>query len=227
VAVEDNTTVEITPSVANKNNRGTRLLLLRLNTGQVYNLMGTTSGNAGTDLTGTRIRTISAGSTCKKIAVFCGAGKMSIGGTAGGSADNLFAQSLPASAWGLKYLTSPTTSQPSNYYRICVKDPTTKVYVNGNLLSASFLQRNFFYELKNSTPLTTPGNGQSVANTPAGVWNLIESDKPINVAQFCTTVGQDGNPNTFGDPEMIYLSPVEQTINDITLYSATRAAHPG
>ncbi|MES2373104.1 MAG: PKD domain-containing protein [Bacteroidota bacterium] len=224
VAVEDNTAVEITPSVANKNNRGTSPFIITLNTGQVYNLMGTTSGNLGTDLTGTRIRTISAGSTCKKIAVFCGAGKMSIGGNAGGSADNLFAQSLPASAWGLKYLTSPTTSQPSNYYRICVKDPATKVYVNGNLLAASLLQRNFFYELKNSTALTIPGNGQSVANTPAGVWNLIESDKPINVAQFCTTVGQDGNPNTFGDPEMIYLSPVEQTINDITLYSATRAA---
>ncbi|MDB5211389.1 MAG: hypothetical protein JWQ30_2216 [Sediminibacterium sp.] len=184
--------------------------------------MGTTTNLVGTDLTGTRIRTISAGSTCKKIAVFCGAGKMSIGGTAGGSADNLFAQALPASAWGLKYLTSPTTSQANNYYRICVTDPATKVYLNGSLLPASYLQRNFFYELKNSTPLTTPGNGQSVGNITGGVWNLIESDKPINVAQFCTTVGQDGNTGAYGDPEMIYLSPVEQTINDITLYSATK-----
>jgi PKD repeat protein len=228
VAVEDNTTVEITPSVTNKNNKlATSAFTVSLNQGQVYNLMGTTSGNTGTDLTGTRIRTISAGSTCKKIAVFCGSGKMSIGGTAIGSADNLFAQTLPASAWGLKYLTAPTGSQPSNYYRICVTDSSTKVYVNGNLLSHTFLQRGFFYELKNSTPLTTPGNGQSVANTPSGVWNLIQADKPINVAQFCTTQGQDGNPaNTpspGGDPEMIYLSPVEQTINDITLYSATRA----
>ncbi|MEO7531281.1 MAG: PKD domain-containing protein, partial [Sediminibacterium sp.] len=226
VAVENNTTVEITPSVANKNNLGTTPFTVTLNQGQIYNLMGTTTGNLGTDLTGTRIRTISAGGTCKKIAVFCGSGKMSIGGTAGGSADNLFAQALPASAWGLKYLTSPTGSQPSNYYRICVTDPATKVYVNGNLLSTTFLQRGFFYELKNSTPLSTPGNGQSVANTAGGVWNLIEADKPINVAQFCTTQGQDGNPNTtpFGDPEMIYLSPVEQTINDITLYSASKAA---
>ena len=230
VAVENNTTVEITPSVTNKNNK-TALspFFVTLNQGQVYNLMGTTTPSArapylGTDLTGTRIRTISAGTTCKKIAVFCGSGKMSIGGTAAGSADNLFAQSLPASAWGLKYLTSPTTSQANNYYRICVTDPTTKVYVNGNLLSSTFLQRGFFYELKNSTPLTTPGNGQSVANTPNGVWNLIEADKPINVAQFCTTVGQDGNVAAYGDPEMIYLSPVEQTINDITLYSAINAA---
>ena len=228
VAVEDNTTVEITPSVTNKNNKGTNPFTVNLKQGQIYSLMGTTSLNLGTDLTGTRIRTISAGGACKKIAVFCGSGKMSIGGTAGGSADNLFAQALPASAWGLKYLTSPTGSQPSNYYRICVADSTTNVYVNGSLLSKSYLQRKFFYELKNSTPLTTPGNGQSVANNPNGVWNLIVADKPINVAQFCTTQGQDGNaantPSPGGDPEMIYLSPVEQTINDITLYSATRAA---
>ena len=225
VAVEDNTVVEITPAVVNKNNKAAGApFTVNLNQGQVYNLMGTTTLNLGTDLTGTRIRTISTTGACKKIAVFCGTGKISIGGTASGSADNIIAQSLPASAWGLKYLTSPTGTQPSNYYRICVTDTSTIVKVNGNVISKTFLQRNFFYELKNSTPLTTPGNGISVPNTPGGVWNLIESDKPINVAQFCTTQGQDGNPNTtpFGDPEMIYLSPVEQTINDITLYSANR-----
>ncbi|MFC4233499.1 PKD domain-containing protein, partial [Parasediminibacterium paludis] len=229
-AVEDNTTVEITPSVTNKNNKTAGVpFTVTLNQGQIYSIMGTTSGNAGTDLTGTRIRTISSGGTCKKIAVFCGAGKMSIGGTSinnnqTGSADNLFAQSLPASAWGLKYLTAPTGSQPNNYYRICVTDPTTVVKVNGVVVPSSYLQRGFFYELKNSTPLSTPGFGISVANTSTGVWNLIESDKPINVAQFCTTQGQDGNSNTTygGDPEMIYLSPVEQTINNITLYSASK-----
>ncbi|MFG0219234.1 hypothetical protein ACFZDQ_10175, partial [Streptococcus suis] len=54
--------------------------------------------------------------------------------------------------------------------------------------------------------------------------NVIESDKPILVAQYCTTQGQDGNPNASpgGDPEMIYLSPIQQTINKITLYSATK-----
>lgn len=229
VAVEDNTQVEITPSVVNKNGKtaGTPFIVT-LNKGQIYSLMGTTTSAKGTDLTGTRIRTISSGGSCKKIAVFCGAGKMSIGGSnQNGSADNLFAQALPASAWGLKYLTSPTGSQPNNYYRICVTDPTTVVKLNGVVLSTSYLKSNFFYELKNSTPLSVPGNGTSVANTANGVWNLIEADKPINVAQFCTTQGQDGNPNynnngIGGDPEMIYLSPVEQTINNITLYSAAK-----
>jgi hypothetical protein len=214
VAVEDNTTVEITPSVTNKNNNTAGSpFTVNLNKGQIYSLMGTTTGLTGTDLTGTRIRTISASGTCKQIAVFCGSGKMSIGGTTngnnqGGSADNLFAQSMPASAWGLKYLTSPTGSQPSNYYRICVTDPTTVVKVNGNVIPSSYLQRGFFYELKNSTPLSTPGNGLSIPNTIGGVWNLIEADKPINVAQYCTTQGMDGNPANSsplpgGDPEMI------------------------
>ena len=232
VAVEEGTTtVEITPADATKRGASLAPFQVNLTQGQVYNLMGTTSGNKGTDLTGTRIRTISSSGACKKIAVFCGSGKMSIGASSTnptvnnnqtGSADNLFAQATPASAWGLKYLTAPTGSQPNNYYRICVSDPLTKVKLNGTEIPSSLLQRGFFYELKNSTVLSTPGNGIAIANTTTGVWNLIEADKPITVAQYCNTQGTDGNSNTYGDPEMIYLSPVEQTINKITLNSTQR-----
>lgn len=233
VATEDNTTIEITPSAANKNNitPGTKKIV-NLNKGEIYSVLGTTSGNIGTDLTGSVIRSISSSNgSCKPIAVFAGAGKISIGATQTGSADNLFAQALPANAWGLKYLTAPTGSQPNNYYRICVKDPTTVVKLNGVVIPASLLQGNFFYEVKNSTVLTTPGNGVSVPNNQSA-FNLIEADKPIMVAQFCTTQGTDGNPNfggtggnsIGGDPEMIYLSPIEQTISKITLYSASQNA---
>lgn len=232
VAVEEGTTtVEITPSDVTLNKSSTAPFQVTLLQGQVYNLMGTTSGSKGTDLTGTRIRTISSSGACKKIAVFCGSGKMSIGASSTnpsvnnnqtGSADNIFAQATPASAWGLKYLTAPTGSQPNNYFRICVSDPTTKVKLNGAEIPTTLLQRSFFYELKNSSILTSPGNGIGLGNSTTGVWNLIEADKPITVAQYCTTQGNDGNSNTFGDPEMIYLSPVEQTINNITLNSTTR-----
>lgn len=233
VAVEEGTTtVEITPADVTKNKSTTAPFQVTLTQGQVYNLMGTTSGSKGTDLTGTRIRSISNNGSCKKIAVFCGSGKMSIGAPTAnpsatnnqaGSADNIFAQATPASAWGLKYLTAPTGTQPNNYFRICVSDPATKVKLNGVEISSTLLQRSFFYELKNSTVLTTPGNGISVTNTSTGVWNLIEADKPITVAQYCTTQAYDGNSaGSYGDPEMIYLSPVEQTINKITLNSTPR-----
>jgi gliding motility-associated-like protein len=219
VATEDNTVVGITPSAATVNGlTPNQEFQVTLNKGQVYSVMGTVSGTLGTDLTGSRIRSLSGSGSagCKKIAVFSGSGKISIGGAgnASGSADNLFAQAFPAVAWGKKYLTVPTGSQPNNFYRVCVTDPTTVVKLNGNVLPTSSLINNFYYQFKNAN---------ATGANPA-VPNLIESDKAIMVAQYCTTQGAENNPNTtpFGDPEMIYLSPVEQTINSITLYSASK-----
>lgn len=217
VATEDNTTIEITPSAANMNGLPVgqaTVIPTTLNAGQIYNVMGTTTGLTGTDLTGSRVRSISSNGSggCKKIAVFSGSGKISIGGNnpTQGTADNLFAQSFPAVAWGKKYLTAPTGTQPNNFYRVCVTDSTTVVKLNGTVLPTSSLINNFYYQFKN-------GNA-SGSNPP--VPNLIESDKPVLVAQYCTTQAAEGNPTGIGgDPEMIYLSPVEQTINNITLYS--------
>ena len=197
VATEDNTTVEITPITTNKNNRPVGIpFLVYLNKGEIYNLMGTTSGGNGTDLTGTKIRSIAGVSGCKKIAVFSGSGKISI---PTGSADNLFQQALPSNAWGKEYLTTPTTSQAFNFFRVIVKDPTTVVKLNGVTMTG--LINNFYYQF-------------GATNQP----NYITADKSIMVAQYCTTQGQSGN-GTPGDPEMIYLSSIEQTINDITLNS--------
>ena len=218
VGTEDNTTVEITASSANLNGLPVGIpTKINLNKGQIYNVMGTTNGGTGTDLTGSRIRSVSTTGVsggCKPIAVFSGSGKINLGANSNGSSDNLFAQAFPSNAWGTRYLTAPTGSQPNNYFRICVKDPATVVKLNGSILSPAFLQGGFFYQFKN-------GN-QGGANGP--IPNLIESDKPVLVAQYCTTQGQEGNPGSGGDPEMIYLSPVEQTINKITLYSASQFA---
>lgn len=230
VATEDNTTVEITPSDVNKNNRPPgQPFYVNLNKGQIYSVFGSntnylinqTTYSYGSDLTGSKIRSISTNGSggCKKIAVFSGSGKMSIGMPTGalraiGSADNFIAQAFPAVAWGKKYLTAPTGSQPNNFYRICVTDPNTVVKLNGVVLSSSSLVNKFYYEFK---------NGNTSGANPA-IPNLIEADKPILVAQYCTTQSLEGNPGTSpgGDPEMIYLSPVEQTINNITLYSADK-----
>lgn len=215
VATEDNTSVEITPSATTVNGLPVgQPTIISMNKGQVYNVMGTLTGLFGTDLTGSRIRSISTnGSTgCKKIAVFSGSGKISIGGTSPSTSDNLFVQAFPAVAWGKKYLTVPTGSQPNNFYRVCVTDPKTIVKLNGSVLPPASLVNGFYYEFKNNGSLSNP-----VAEP-----NLIESDIPVLVAQYCTTANSEGNSSNNGDPEMIYLSPVEQTINNITLYSASK-----
>lgn len=216
VATEDSTTVEITASASNLNGLPVGVptrLPYKLNKGQIYHVMGTTTGTLGSDLTGSRIRSISGtgiNSNCKPIAVFSGTGKLNIGAFGSNiSSDNVMSQAFPSNAWGTKYLTAPTGSQPNNFFRVCVKDPTTVVRLNGITLPSSMLQNGFYYEFKNSN--------KAGSNAPAP--NSIESDKPILVAQYCTSQNTEGNTGD-GDPEMIYLSPVEQTINKITVYSA-------
>ena len=212
IAVEDNTNVEITPTatttagwLANSINTVT------LNKGQIYQVLGITTGNNGVDLSGTKVRTIaSASGGCKKIAVFSGSGKISIGSPScvGGSADNLYQQLYPVASWGKKFLTVPSSGRPFNHYRVLRSNSLTNVYVNGVLIpSASFT--NNYYQFYNNTP------------------NLITADIPITVAQFFTSQNCPTNQNPY-DPDMIVLNPVEQNINKVTLVSSpltTTGAH--
>ena len=212
IAVEDNTNVEITPTatttagwLANSINTVT------LNKGQIYQVLGITTGNIGVDLSGTKVRTIaSASGGCKKIAVFSGSGKISIGSPScvGGSADNLYQQLYPVASWGKKFLTVPSSGRPFNHYRVLRSNSLTNVYVNGVLIpSASFT--NNYYQFYNNTP------------------NLITADIPITVAQFFTSQNCPTNQNPY-DPDMIVLNPVEQNINKVTLVSSpltTTGAH--
>lgn len=200
------TTVEITPSANTVGGwTGGNTYSVSLTQGQVYNVMGTYSGSNGVDLTGSLVKSINTGSGCKKIGVFSGSGRISITcNGASSSSDNYMVQSVPKAAWGKKYLTVNTAPSMMNHFlRICVSDPTTAVTVNG-LPIAVPLQGNFFYQLG--------GNG---FNTP----QRIEADKPIMVSQYITSQGACGN-GAPGDPEVIYLSPVEQNINRV-LWNAT------
>jgi hypothetical protein len=150
IATQDSTTVEIEASAPNLNGLlvGVPTILpFKLNKGQVYNVMGNTNGNFGSDLTGSRIRSISTtgpNGGCKPIAVFSGSGKIDLG-TNANSADNIIAQAFPSNAWGTKYLTAPTGSQPNNFFRVCVKDPNTVVRLNGVRLDPSTLINKFYH----------------------------------------------------------------------------------
>ena len=77
IATEDNTTVNITPTAALLDGKQAgSTFQINLNKGEVY------QGQAATDLTGTRITSVSAGAnTCTKIAVFSGSGRVYIGCT--------------------------------------------------------------------------------------------------------------------------------------------------
>jgi gliding motility-associated-like protein len=204
------TSVEITPTRQTKGGFPAGVTqTITLNQGQIYQVL------ASSDLTGSTIKSVANGGVgCKKIAVFCGSGKISIGCSNGaGSSDNLYQQMYPASAWGKKYILVPsintggipgTSNGNLNYFRIFRPDPSSNVFVNGVLLDpVSFL--NDFYEFSSNVPY------------------VVESDKPVLVAQYFTT-RQSNNQQCGGnadphDPDMIYLNPVEQTVSNVTLNS--------
>lgn len=200
------TTVEITPSAITKGGKAANTpFLVTLTQGQIYNVLGTISGNSGVDLTGSRIRSLNNGSGCKRIAVFCGSGKVIIGCPGSGTADNLYQQMYPTATWGKKYITVPSLANSNNVFRIIKSDPAANVTLNGTAIPSTSFVNNFYYEFSDNTP------------------NVIESDQPVLVAQYFPTQGCDGNSSN-GDPEMIYLNPVEQTIASVTLNSMQPAS---
>ncbi len=205
IAVEDNTSVEITPTAATAGGWAANSVnTVTLNKGEIYQVLGTTAGNSGVDLSGTKVKSVaSAGGGCKRIAVFSGSGKISIGSPPscnGGSADNLYQQLYPVASWGKKFLTVPSSGRLFNHYRIMRSDPLSNVYLNGVLIPAASFTNNF-YQFYNNTP------------------NLIESDIPISMAQYFTSQNCPTPQNPY-DPDMIVLNPVEQNINNVTLVSS-------
>lgn len=212
VANKDNTVVEITPSVLTRNGRAPGVpFTATLQRGQIYQLVGASlGGGAGRELTGTKVRSIgNTSNECYPIGVFSGSSRTAISCTGGGgSGDNNMQQIFPFQAWGKRYLTAPTSNGGSassfmtNIYKVVVKDPTTVVKRNGAVLTG--LTANSYYQFNSNTA------------------DYIESDKPILVAQFMSSSGGCPNTGGDGDPEMIYLSPIEQAIKRVGFYRNNR-----
>jgi trimeric autotransporter adhesin len=209
VAAYDSTVVQITPSVPTRGGRPAGVpFTVNLNKGDVYQVMGALiSGSEGYDVTGTKVKSISnVNGKCFPIAVFSGSSRTGLGcgSSAGSSGDNAIQQNFPSQAWGTKYLTAPTSNGASasslmtNIYRVAVKDPTTVVKRNGVVLTG--LQNNYFYQFESNTA------------------DYIESDVPVMVAQYMSSSGSCPNTGGDGDPEMMYISPIEQAIKKVGFY---------
>jgi len=198
VATEDNTTVEITPTAATRSGRPANTTFqVTLNKGQVYQVQ------SSQDLTGSRVVSVSnSGGTCKKIAVYSGNTYVGIGCTNINrvTRDNLFQEMYPVSTWGQNYaVASLKTRTAGDIFRILASTDNTVVKVG----TAT-------YTINKGQFATTEVNGSA----------FIEADKPVTVAQYTKTQGCD---NVTGDPEMIILNPIEQTLQDITVYSTPRS----
>ena len=216
IAAEDNTRLEITPSDTTSTGvLPNQTITVNLNKGEIYNVMGklVDGGNllwqASKDMSGSKVISIPGDDgKCHPIALFSGSGGIRLCYYDGGEV--AMQQAFPVQAWGTQYLTyhmlNNTTTDINdpfkNFYRIGVDDPTTVVLRNGTPLTG--LTNNFFYEIIDSTG-----------------GDFITADKPIMVAQYTPGGNRCWNNSMFayGDPEMIYLSPLEQGSKDALFYA--------
>lgn len=147
----------------------------------------------GSDISGTHIKSLGS---CQKFAVFSGAQCTDVGGCH--YCDHLVEQMYPVSTWGLKYATSPYQTRNNDIFRIIASQANTTVTVNGG------------------APFTLNAGGVNQQLLAAA--SFIQADKPIMVVQYSRGADCDG---ANADPFIIVLSPVEQTLNDITFNAFT------
>jgi gliding motility-associated-like protein len=225
IASEDNTRIQITPSDTTKNGwLPAQTYTVNLNKGESYHVFGkaTFNGNpvfASKDMTGTKAVSIpGADGTCHPIAAFSGSGGIRL--CRGDGGEFMHQQIFPTQAWGTRYLTFRTINNTNtninetnrNYYRICVLDPTTEVKKNGVVMTG--LIKNFFYEHMDSTG-----------------GDYFTSNKPMMIAQYTPNKNQCWNfpttnpsPPSYGDPEMFYLSPIEQGQKSVLFYVSRKSS---
>ena len=217
VATQANTTIEITPTASGGTRvAGTPFQITLLSAGDVYQFQASIQ----TDLSGTKIRSIASGGSggCKPIAVFSSStwSTFECAGASGG--DNLYQQIFPTRSWGKQFVTAPFINRPSDIYRIFVQNPSTVIQVTDNgvtttLPQSSLVANGNYYQYTSSNPL------------------VIQGSDPISVVQYissqtcktgCATGGNNLPTSCYSDPEMVILNPVEQTLSDITFFSAHR-----
>ncbi|HWZ13645.1 MAG TPA: PKD domain-containing protein [Mucilaginibacter sp.] len=205
IATEDNTSVQIKPkaTLLDGNAAGVTFTV-NLKKGEIY------QGLSSDDLTGTTITSVnSATGSCTRVAVFSGSSKIEVGcNPKYTTSDNLFQQVYPTASWGKSYITVPLASRNYDVFRIILSNPAAtsnpNVKVNATVIPLTSFS-NGYYEFSSQQP------------------NVITADQPIQVVQYSVTQDNTIDCGVFssdtGDPEMIYLNPLEQTLDHVTLYS--------
>ena len=197
VGVEDDTRIEITPTVWTQTGNPPLVpFFITLNRGQSYQI------KAKGDLTGTRVRVLGENvEECKNLAVF-GGNKWTSVGDCGQANDNLFQQAYPINTWGTEFFHIPLAGRSSGeLVKVLASEDNTSVFIDGvlrgNINAGKFLSLNFS------------------ANQLAS----IRTDKPASVTVFAKSQAcNDPNQALFndGDPFMITYSPNQQLLKTIT-----------
>jgi gliding motility-associated-like protein len=218
VANYDNTRIQINPTNATRSGLPANTPInVTLQKGEIYQIQANVPpGNlTGTnDFIGSTIKSVAnSDGVCYPVAAFVGSsgGYVHCGSFPGNwpSEDMFIQQMFPVEAWGRRYLATPSSrsddlsgAHNNNFFRIIPKVAGTVVKRNG--VPLTILPKGY-YEFQTNTA------------------DYIEANEPIQVAQIFPTQGTCGYVGE-GDPEMLFLSPIEQGIKKVAFQ---RIAFPG
>ena len=190
VSTEDDTEVEIVPSVdtPNGDNAGVPFTV-QLDRGESYQIILDNTN----DLTGTTVRATEASGDCRPFAVYSGASCVNIplGCTA---CDHIYEQNFSVDTWGTEYYVVPYEFADSFSYRVLADTDNTDVFIDGvfayTLNAGEFVEENYETEAV-----------------------CINMSSPASIIQYMQGTTCSGS----GDPAMLILNDASQKINNVTM----------
>lgn len=192
VGTEDNTEIFIELTDVTERGRSSgEVMSINLNTGETYQVQ---ARDARGDFTGTHI----VGD--KNFALFSGNTWTEVPRFCG-LRDNLIEQMYPVATWGRRFVSVPSANTNFDTFRILASKNNTLIRVQDGDTETFSLQAGEFLEYD---------SGQA---------SYIEATEPIMVAQF--NVGFNCSGHFLGDPSMVLLNSVEQTLDTVTLYNSS------
>lgn len=190
VATEDNTQIEITPSVETEGgNLAGVPFIIDIDAGETYQMRAT---DAAGDFTGSRIVSTPQSGECRPFAVFAGAQCTNVP-TNCSTCDHLFDQLFPVETWGTEYYVVPYQTTGVFTYRVMARDNGTMVSIDG------------------AAPISM-SSGQVIEFNNVSTNTQVVGSKPIQVVQFM----QGDACSLNGDPAMLVLNANDQKIDNVT-----------
>lgn len=194
IATENNTIIDIIPKKQTANGHQPNVqFTITLNEGEVYQVISATHSNAG-DLSGSYIKS----RDCKKIAVFNGNTLTTIPNLENGF-DHIFEAAIPTSNWGKNFAVTSSSTRELDYVKITALKNGTIVRKNGLIVCYLSARSSYTFEINSSQ-----GSCFLQANEPCAVYLYQRTGEP-------TILGESD-----GDPSMVWISPIEQKIKEIT-----------
>ena len=209
VATENSTVVDITPTWKTSAGKPANVsFAVTLNKGECYQVQAEYN-ILNSDLSGSLVKARNG----KKIAVFNGNQSESLpvavsvadsiiqGGNDG---DHLFEQAMPVAFWGTQFVVSRSMNRAIDKVRITARNNDTQIKRNGTVIAT--IQSGQTHEMEIKWP---------------DLSCFIETSCPCAVYQYLTSKHRYNTSVAIGGPSMIWISPIEQMIKEISFCTYT------